>query len=187
MSFDLYFLERESGETWQDAMDRLEEAAANPSPLDDADLASRDAVRDQVRPLLPHAEEFTGESYRELSDDASVATPPRQPRMEHQPPAAVLHRCSVATQVTGTSRHPTTVAGGAQAGEPHQPTGPLAEDQIEQSQRPAGDQPAVNHRLLAAGHRPVPTCGTPHPNPARMFATDRWPLRSSKSRMLTTT
>jgi hypothetical protein len=71
VSFDLYFLERESGETWQDAMDRVEEAAANPSPLDDADLASWDAVREQVRPLLPHAEEFTGESHRELSDDAS--------------------------------------------------------------------------------------------------------------------
>jgi hypothetical protein len=68
VSFDLYFLKREPGGTWQDAMERLEEAAADPAPLDDTDLARWDAVRGRVRPLLPRAEEFTGESHLELSD-----------------------------------------------------------------------------------------------------------------------
>lgn len=39
MSFGLYFLTLSPGETWQDAMDRLEEAAATPAGLDDHDLA----------------------------------------------------------------------------------------------------------------------------------------------------
>jgi hypothetical protein len=71
MSFDLYFLALGREETWQDAMDRLEDAAAGPTELNEEDIARWDAVRIHVRPLLPGAEEFTGESHRELSDDAS--------------------------------------------------------------------------------------------------------------------
>jgi hypothetical protein len=56
--FDLYFLTLSPGETWQDAMDRLEEAATS-AGLDDEDLTRWDAVRTDVEPLLPDAEEFT--------------------------------------------------------------------------------------------------------------------------------
>lgn len=71
VSFDLYFLTLSPGETWQDAMDRLEEAAGTQAGLDDQDLARWAAVRRDVEPLLPDAEEFSGESHRELNDDAS--------------------------------------------------------------------------------------------------------------------
>src|SRR5262245_26076265 len=71
MSFDLYFLVLGPGETWQEARDRLEEAAASPTGLDDQDLAQWDAVRAAVGPLLPGAEEFSSDGRRELSDDGS--------------------------------------------------------------------------------------------------------------------
>jgi hypothetical protein len=71
MSFDLYFLALGAGETWQEAMDRLEDAAARPADLDEQDLAQWDAIRAVVEPLLPGAEEFTGDGRRELSDDGS--------------------------------------------------------------------------------------------------------------------
>jgi hypothetical protein len=71
MSFDLYFLALGSGETWQDAMDRLEEAAAAEVGLDGQDIAQWDAVRAAVEPVLPGADEFAGESHRELNDDGS--------------------------------------------------------------------------------------------------------------------
>jgi hypothetical protein len=71
MSFDLYFLALGPGETWQEAMDRLEKAAASPAGLDDQDLAQWDAVRAVVKPLLPGAEEFSGDGRRELSDGGS--------------------------------------------------------------------------------------------------------------------
>jgi hypothetical protein len=71
MSFDLYFLALGPGETWQAAMDRLEEAAAVPAGLDEEDLAQWEAVWAVVGPLLPGAEEFTGDGRRELSDVGS--------------------------------------------------------------------------------------------------------------------
>ena len=71
MSFDLYFVDLGPGETWQDAMDRLEESASDERELDAQERARWDAILDQVRPLLPDAEEFSGESHRELSDDGS--------------------------------------------------------------------------------------------------------------------
>ena len=71
MSFDLYFLALGPGETWQEAIDRLEEAAASPAGLDEQDLARWEAVRAVVGPLLPGAEEFSSYGGRELSDDGS--------------------------------------------------------------------------------------------------------------------
>ena len=71
MSFDLCFMRLEPGETWQDAMERLEEAAEEERALDDDELARWQAVRGSVQPLLAGAEEFSGESFRELSHDAT--------------------------------------------------------------------------------------------------------------------
>ena len=44
VSFDLYFLSLRPGETWADAMARLEEFAAEQAPLNEADLARWDSV-----------------------------------------------------------------------------------------------------------------------------------------------
>jgi hypothetical protein len=71
VSFDLYFVAVSPGETFQDAMDRLEQLAAEESELGAADVERWQTVLDQVRPLLPDAEEFAGESHRELSDVAT--------------------------------------------------------------------------------------------------------------------
>jgi hypothetical protein len=71
VSFDLHFLSLRPGETWDDALARLEESAAEHSALDDADLARWDSVQTRVAALLPDAETFRGRTHRELSDDAT--------------------------------------------------------------------------------------------------------------------
>jgi hypothetical protein len=71
VSFDLYFVTLRAGETFQDAVDRLEESADEEAVLDAADLERWQSVLDRIRPLLPDADEFSGESHRELSDDAT--------------------------------------------------------------------------------------------------------------------
>jgi hypothetical protein len=55
VSFDLYFVALGPGETFQDAMDRLEESAAEDAALAAADVAHWQSVLDRVRPLLPDA------------------------------------------------------------------------------------------------------------------------------------
>ena len=71
MSFDLYFLALEPGESWQDAMNRLEVATADESQLVDTDLRQWQTVLERVRPLLPNGQVFEGERHRQLSDDAT--------------------------------------------------------------------------------------------------------------------
>lgn len=71
MSFDLYFVSLSLGETFEDAMGRLEEAAAEEAELTFLDLQRWESVLIHVRPLFPDAEEFVGDSHRELNDDAT--------------------------------------------------------------------------------------------------------------------
>jgi hypothetical protein len=71
MSFDLYFLSREPGQSWDDAMEALEEDAEYERPLDDDALATWERVKAALSSLLPKAEEFVGESNRELTDEAT--------------------------------------------------------------------------------------------------------------------
>jgi hypothetical protein len=71
VSFDLSFVALGPGETFEDAMDRLEALAADDSELAAADVALWQSVLERVRPLLPDAEEFADKSHRELSDDAT--------------------------------------------------------------------------------------------------------------------
>ena len=158
MSFDLYFLEREPGGTWQDAMERLEETAADSSPLDDADLARWDAVRDQVRPLLPRAEEFTGESHRELSDvdsgiqlslshgELALTTPYSYSGPDAQAMVDRLRSVAIAVEAaTGlTAYDPQSDAAFVSGGDG---TAAAAFDQVAAAVRPGAERPA--HRPAA--------------------------------------
>ena len=71
MSFDLYFVSLSPGETFEDALGRMEEAAAEPSDLTTGDVERWQSVLGHVRPLLPNATQFAGASHRQLSDDAT--------------------------------------------------------------------------------------------------------------------
>lgn len=71
MSFDLYFLTREAGQSWEDAMEALEENAEIESPLDDATLAMWERVKAGLTDVLPSAEEFVSARSRELTHDAT--------------------------------------------------------------------------------------------------------------------
>ena len=69
MSFDLYFLARRGDQSWEDAMADLEEAASDdPQPLSGDALATWDRIKESVRAVVPAAEEFVGDTNRELSD-----------------------------------------------------------------------------------------------------------------------
>jgi len=69
VSFDLYFLAREPGQSWEDAMAELEDV--DELPLDDASLGRWERVRASLTSVLPDAKEFAGDTNRELSDDAT--------------------------------------------------------------------------------------------------------------------
>jgi hypothetical protein len=71
VSFDLYFLAREAGQSWEDVMDGLEEDAEDDSPLDPGALARWERVKLALTPVLPDADEFVSEASRELTDDAT--------------------------------------------------------------------------------------------------------------------
>ena len=67
MSFDLYFLERRPGPSWEDALDALEGGAEERSfgPDDESRWV---AVEAAFRSLIPAADVFVGDDHRELSD-----------------------------------------------------------------------------------------------------------------------
>lgn len=71
VSFDLYFLAREPGQSWEDAMEGLEEGAEGDRPLDDETLAVWERVKAGLTRVLPHAEEFVSARSRELTDDGT--------------------------------------------------------------------------------------------------------------------
>jgi hypothetical protein len=72
MSFDLYFLSREPGQSWDDVMEALEENAQSERPFDDAALATWERVKTALSSLLPNAEESVGERHRELTDEVTA-------------------------------------------------------------------------------------------------------------------
>jgi hypothetical protein len=71
MSFDLYFLDRRPGESWEDAMERLEEESDSESRFDEAQIVQWDRIKAALSEVLPGASEFVGEGSRELSDESS--------------------------------------------------------------------------------------------------------------------
>lgn len=71
MSFDLYFLSKGPDETWEDAVEALEENAADERPLAAADLELWRRLESKLHEVLPAAEVFEGDRNRALTDEAS--------------------------------------------------------------------------------------------------------------------
>lgn len=71
MSFDLYFLAREAEQSWEDAMEALEENAETETPLDEETLATWEWVKAGLTSVLPNAEEFVSATNRELTHGAT--------------------------------------------------------------------------------------------------------------------
>lgn len=71
MSFDLYFLSRRAGETWDDAMGRLSELVDSDAPFraDEDELWER--LKAELQHYLPGHESSEDERYRELSHHAT--------------------------------------------------------------------------------------------------------------------
>jgi hypothetical protein len=72
MSFDLYFLARQPGQSWEDAMAALEDDdLGDVQPLDDAAVQTWNRIKGALESVIPDAKEFAGETNRELDDDAT--------------------------------------------------------------------------------------------------------------------
>jgi hypothetical protein len=71
VSFDLYFLDRAEGQTYQDAMDALEEAVDAEVSLSESDLIMWSRIEARLTPLLPGSQIFVGEHNRELTHEPS--------------------------------------------------------------------------------------------------------------------
>ena len=67
MSFDLYFVARAAGQTWEDAVAALEDLPE--LPLTEEDLLLWQRLEAEIRQLLPAVESFEGERNRELTHD----------------------------------------------------------------------------------------------------------------------
>ena len=70
MSYDLYFLERRPGETWDEALAGLEHADEG-REFGAEEERIWHAVEAAVKSVVPDAELFVGENHRELSDEAT--------------------------------------------------------------------------------------------------------------------
>jgi len=70
VSFDLYFLERRPGQTWQDAFAALDGGAEGRAFGEEEESRWR-AVEAALRTVIPDADLFVGEDNRELSDEAT--------------------------------------------------------------------------------------------------------------------
>ncbi|WP_329475197.1 hypothetical protein OG555_26215 [Kribbella sp. NBC_01484] len=71
MSYDLYFLTRQPGQSWEDVMSQLEGDDSEDVPLDDEAVAAWDRVKAAVGPVLADASEFAVSTSRQLNDDAT--------------------------------------------------------------------------------------------------------------------
>ena len=69
MSYDIYFVRRDPGESFEDALDATEESfEGDPGPLSPVELEMWDDVLPVAREVLGDVEEFSDETTRELSD-----------------------------------------------------------------------------------------------------------------------
>jgi hypothetical protein len=68
VSYDIYFVRRDPGQSFEDALDSTEDsyASGDPGPLTSVELEQWDRVLPRARSILGEIEEFTGESKREL-------------------------------------------------------------------------------------------------------------------------
>ena len=75
MSYDIFFVRRDPGQTFEDALDGLEDSyeGGDPGPLTEEDLELWDAVRPRAVEILGAGAEITrdDEETRELTDPAT--------------------------------------------------------------------------------------------------------------------
>ena len=70
MSYDLFFLERRPGQTWEDALEALE-GSADGRAFGPEEESTWQAVEAAFRSVVPDADVFVGDDHRELSDLAT--------------------------------------------------------------------------------------------------------------------
>ena len=69
MSYDIFFVRRDPGQSFEDALDATEESfEGDPGPLSAVELEQWDEVLPAARAVLGDVEEFSDETTRELSD-----------------------------------------------------------------------------------------------------------------------
>ena len=69
MSYDIYFVRRDPGQSFEDALDATEESfEGDPGPLSAVELEQWDEVLPAARAVLGDVQEFSDETTRELSD-----------------------------------------------------------------------------------------------------------------------
>jgi hypothetical protein len=69
VSYDIYFVRRDPGQSFEDALDATEESfEGDPGPLSAVELEQWDEVLPAARAVLGDVEEFSDETTRELSD-----------------------------------------------------------------------------------------------------------------------
>jgi len=69
VSYDIYFVRRDPGQSFEDALDATEESfEGDPGPLSPVELEQWDEVLPVARAVLGDAQEFSDETTRELSD-----------------------------------------------------------------------------------------------------------------------
>jgi UDP-glucose 4-epimerase len=69
VSYDIYFVRRDPGQSFEDALDAAEESfEGDPGPLSPVELEQWDAVLPVAREVLGDVDEFGNETTRELSD-----------------------------------------------------------------------------------------------------------------------
>lgn len=71
MSFDIYFLTKPPGGSWEDSLAALEDDAVLERPLTEAQFVLWRRLEARLCELMPEAEVFDGETNRELTDEAS--------------------------------------------------------------------------------------------------------------------
>ncbi len=69
MSYDIYFVRRDPGQSFEDALDEIEESfEGDPGPLAEADLEQWETILPLARRILGDVAVFEDETTRELSD-----------------------------------------------------------------------------------------------------------------------
>lgn len=73
MSYDIYFVRRDPGQSFEEALETTEEGydSGDPGPLTEVELEQWERILPHARAILGEIEEFVSDSTRELSDPAT--------------------------------------------------------------------------------------------------------------------
>jgi hypothetical protein len=72
VSYDIYFVRRDPGQSFEDALDEIEESfEGDPGPLSEVDLEQWETILPLARRILGDVEVFEDETTREVSDPTS--------------------------------------------------------------------------------------------------------------------